>query len=308
MRDNRGRTVFVAHHSMGYNSQDIKSDIVKEASEHFRVNDRLEFDKSVWDVLTYKLLIPELQKELNGFQSEEHFSSKYWFKNIHDQISSTKRNLIENFYDDVKDYIKRFPSVSSSKTEFDGQNSYPETSVSSFQFQDIIENIIAEDEMVIDMHQVSKIIDSGEIKLHKYNNWDQHALPKNSIIELLAHLVWKNPGEQDIYYLNQIDFNHNQSTGTDHKKMLNGIIYGNRDYLNNKYFDIEVLSTGEKNIFVFRPKMKRAGYYVLDKDGQYKLKTLTELAEVLNMSKQNLKYKLSSGDIDQTLKTLLSNI
>lgn len=113
----------------------------------------------------------------------------------------------------------------------------------------------------------------------------------DSFVKAIADLVWRNEGQIDSFYINNIILSDS------HKKYINYLFMKNQSALENKYWKIE--KKGKANILI--PKMRRSGYYGCAQ-GKYDLFSLTYIAEISNISKDTLFYRLKHMSIKEATK------
>jgi hypothetical protein len=113
----------------------------------------------------------------------------------------------------------------------------------------------------------------------------------DSFVKAIADLVWRKEGQIDSFYI------HNLILSDSHKKYINYLFMKKQSALENKYW--KIVKKGKANILM--PKMRRSGYYGCAQC-KYDLFSLTYIAEMSNISKDTLFYRLKHMSIKEATK------
>lgn len=210
-RKDSGRHIFVRRNILTSLTDEVAADCVREVKDKLLNENNLTFDQEAMDILAVKFLWPELRVDCNGFTSESAFRDKYFFKNMHDQISSTKRHLLEDFHELILNSI----------------NYQAEAKESSFTFADDDDTLSG-----------FTFAEDYEIPLLKYENYYDKKCPISDIIKVITELVRENPGQEAVYYLDKIDFYINPILKINHRSAFEFSLNKNFKSLQNDIWQV----------------------------------------------------------------------
>lgn len=114
-------------------------------------------------------------------------------------------------------------------------------------------------------------------------------LNEEALILAIADLVWRQNNQKDMFYISKLKLNPNQL------KYVNALFINKSKKLNNPYWKINEVN-GEKKLIALR---KRAGFYFVNSNKEYKFYSSTKLAQLLKMNRQTLEYKLKFKSLAQ---------